>query len=92
MKLILVLLMVGALVAQEPTPPPEPTPEHHPEACARTQDFDKEGNLIHACACHRMGQTDGEDCVPIQEDRACKAWCRPDLCRCPVACDIEGAR
>ena len=91
MKLFLVLLMAGVLVAQDPQPPP-PTPEHHPEACARRADFDREGNPIHACTCQRMGQYDGEDCAPMQEDRACKAWCRPDLCRCPVVCDHEGAR
>jgi len=56
---------------------------HDPQACNRVGSH---GRV--ACPCHRVGVPDGEGCAPSVEEKNCKAWCRPDLCECPVHCEL----
>lgn len=41
---------------------------------------------VHKCACHKATN---EDCnePPPEEDRSCKHWSKPDLCKCIGVCD-----
>lgn len=88
-RLVVALFLTATLVAQDggPLQEPQPTP-HNPVACARRDGF-RGGARVHACTCVRMGvPDDGEGCAPGLEDRKCLAYCRRDLCACPIECDI----
>lgn len=62
--------------------------QHNPVACARTDSFLPDGTPVHACTCKRMGHGDGEDCEPDHEPTDCKAYCKGELCTCPIVCDV----
>lgn len=78
MRTALLALVVAAQILQ-----------HNPVPCARTDGFLPDGTPIHACACHRMGHGDGEDCAPDHEPNDCAAYCEGDKCACPIECSVE---
>lgn len=89
MKTLILIMGLAGLFVQQPDPQPAPD-THNPVACARVAGFNDDGP-IHACTCKHMGHQDGEECVRTESDRSCKAYCRYDLCQCPVACEHPAA-
>lgn len=86
MRLLLGLLVVAALVAQD-APPPERYPgsnEHRQPPDGWTcepQNYSLSVPPEHACSCERMcDETTGK----VLEDKACGSWCWPAACKCPI--------
>ena len=83
--MVLTLLQVGQapigpvlVFAQDPEPPPG-TP-HNPRPCNRPLE-----PVGHQCLCERKCQHDENGkVIGTIEDTKCRAYCRKDLCSCPV--------
>lgn len=90
MKYLVFSMLVIAQTLQTPLPSRvlQIVQGHNPVACARVDDFLPDGTPVHACTCKRMGHGDGEECEPDHEPQDCKAYCRGDLCSCPIVCDV----
>lgn len=75
-----VALTTFALAAQTPAPS-----DPHDPAPWTCSPIDK----THRCQCHRMDDDPMCEGTVYHEDKACKRYCVPDKCRCPVHCPKE---
>lgn len=84
LKYVLALMLV---LAQAPAPPEDyPGQREHQQPPPGW--FCAHHDTVHAkaCGCKRMNQAEDCETGPITEDRACRVWCHPTFCRCPVNC------
>ncbi len=86
-------LMVGAAFGAQQDPE-HPWPGHEPPpdyVCVPARDANAVKTDMHACSC--LGMVLEPMCPETDEDTearinssACKAWCKPNQCRCQLAC------
>jgi hypothetical protein len=88
------LFFLTPIVLAQQQDPEHPWPSHEPPPnyfCVPAKDDHAQKTDIHACACLGMmmkkmcGDTPEED--EAQRNSAkCKAWCKPDQCKCAMQC------